>query len=95
MAPLWEAVRGRVSIVLNAHEHNSQRFPPMEGTTQFVAGGGGHDLYARDPRDRRPVFIDDTTEAALRLELLPTEARFAFVARDGRRLDEGRVPCRP
>jgi hypothetical protein len=53
MQPLWAAARAnRVRIVLNAHDHDYERFAPMnvngkataKGTRQFVSGLGGHSI---------------------------------------------------
>jgi len=43
--PLWEAVRGRARLVLSGHDHNLQRFRPVDGMTQFVVGAGGRSSY--------------------------------------------------
>ena len=108
VAPLWDALRGRASIVLVGHEHNLQRMQPTGGLTQFVVGAGGRGHYAlarawrwprrrRRPgeqpfRDRRLAWAGDADDGALRLELSPGLARFAFVAADGRILDAGAIP---
>jgi acid phosphatase type 7 len=45
LAPLWRAaVRARVRIVLNAHDHHYERFAPVGPgrTVQFISGLGGH-----------------------------------------------------
>jgi hypothetical protein len=91
--PLWQALHGRVAMVVNGHEHNSQRFKPRDRIVQLVAGAGGHGLYPLRP-DPRLAFGDDRRLAALRLVLSPGRARYAFVAADGRRLDSGEVGCR-
>lgn len=110
VAPLWDALRGRASIVLGGHEHNLQRLQPVDGLTQFVVGAGGRGHYAlrrswrrarvwpsrrrsgeRPFRDRRLAFANDAHDGALRLELRPGLARFAFVAADGRILDAGAI----
>jgi len=92
--PFWAAVRGHAAIVLNAHEHDLQRFKSIEGVTQFVVGAGGHgQLYPLAPVDERLAFGNDDAVGALRLELRPGLARFAFIASDGRTLDSGSVPC--
>lgn len=40
---------GRVSLVLNGHDHQYQRFLTAEGTTFIVTGGGGRNLYRLIP----------------------------------------------
>lgn len=91
--PFWSALEGHAAIVVNGHEHNSQRFPPKRGITELLAGAGGNELYSLVPGDDRPAFANDTDYAALRLELEPELARYRFVAVDGTLLDEGAMPC--
>ena len=90
--PLWDALRGRASIVVSGHDHNSQRFRPRDGVVQFVAGAGGHAFYPLRA-DRRVAFSTTGRAAALRLELEPGRARYAFVTSGGERLDSGEVGC--
>ena len=112
VAPLWDAVRGRAALVLSAHDHNLQRFRPIEGTIQVVAGAGGRSRYeltrswrrflpwprprplARAHRafeDPRLAFGNDTDDGVVRLDVRPGRIDFAFVATDGRILDEASV----
>ena len=95
VAPLWDALAGRARIVLNGHDHNLQRFRPIDGMTEFVSGAGGTSLYELDESDPRVAFADDDTHGALRLELTPGRARYAFLALGGRVLDSGTIACRP
>jgi hypothetical protein len=94
VAPLWNALRGHATIVLSGHDHNMQRFKPVDGITQFVAGAGGHDLYRFERRDPRLAFGDARAYGALRVELRPGRARLAFVSSGGRILDVSVVRCR-
>ena len=57
-------------------------------------GAGGKSHYELDHGDDRLAFADDRTYGALRLELTPTAARYAFVSAAGRVLDSGSVSCR-
>ena len=93
VAPLWEAVRGRAALVVNAHEHNMQRFRPIGGTTEVVSGAGGHSLYELG-RDPRRAWGQDREYGALRIDLRPGRARLRFVAVDGEVLDSSVVRCR-
>ena len=92
--PFWDALRGRTTLVVNGHEHDMQRFAPRGGVHQLISGAGGAGLYPVEPRPGL-AFSNDTDFGALRLELRPGSARWAFVTVDGRRLDSGRVRCRP
>lgn len=91
--PLWIAVRDRVALVVNGHEHNLQRFPLYQGVVQLISGAGGKDHYEVDDADTRPAFTDDDVDGGVRLTLRRDSAAYEFVAVDGRVLDAGRVPC--
>jgi hypothetical protein len=93
VAPLWDAVEGRAALVLNGHDHNSQRLRRRGGTVELVAGAGGPNLYGVNRRDRRIAWADDDNVAALRLELEPGRARFEFRTAAGRVLHRGAVSC--
>lgn len=94
VAPLWDALRGHATIVVNGHDHNMQRLHPIDGITELVSGAGGHGLY-EVKRDPRLAFGNDDEYGALRLALTPRRADLAFVAADGGVLDRHRVTCRP
>jgi hypothetical protein len=94
VAPFWRALRGHARVVLGGHDHDSQRFKPVGGITELVAGGGGHGHYSVRRGDRRLAFGDAAHYAALRLRLRPGLASFAFVTPGGRTLDSGRLRCR-
>ena len=93
VAPLWDAVEGRAALVVNGHEHDSQRLRRRGGTVELVAGAGGAAMY-RLNRDRRVLWGNDVTAGALRLRLRPGSADYAFVAASGRVLRSGRVRCK-
>ena len=94
LAPLWDSLVGRASIVLTAHDHNMQRLEPRDGMTAFVSGAGGASHYPIKPDYDGVAFSNDTDDGALRLLLRPGSASFAFIATDGRTLDSGTIPCR-
>jgi hypothetical protein len=91
--PLWEPLVGHAAIVLTGHDHDMQRFKPVDGITEFVSGAGGHEHYELS-EDPRVAFGNDADYGALRLELRPGRAAYTFVATDGRVLDRGIVRCR-
>lgn len=93
IAPLWNALRGRAVLVVAGHDHDMQRFRPIDGMTQVVSGAGGHGLYGLH-RDPRLAFGDDREYGALRIDLRPGRARLRFVAAGGRVLDSSAVRCR-
>jgi hypothetical protein len=93
-APFWRLLRGRARIVIGGHDHDLQRMRRRAGITELVSGAGGNGIYPIR-RDRRLAFGDDRHFGALRLELAPGSAGFAFVGAGGRALDSGRLGCRP
>jgi acid phosphatase type 7 len=95
VAPFWDALRGHAKLVLSGHDHDLQRLKPSDGLTQVVSGAGGHGRYELEHGDPRLAFGDDEHYGALRLRLHPGRASLAFVAVDGRVLDQSKVRCRP
>jgi len=91
--PFWDALRGHATLIANGHEHDMQRFRPVDGLTEFVAGAGGHSRYAVRPHPGL-AFSNASDYGALRLELRPGSARWSFIALGGRVLDSGQVGCR-
>ncbi|MGH3116526.1 MAG: metallophosphoesterase family protein [Gaiellales bacterium] len=94
MEPFWSALRGRARIVVNGHEHDMQRHEVRDGITEFVSGAGGKGLYEIDFSYAGLAFGNDTDWGALRLDLRPGRARFAFVTDAGLTLDSGTIACR-
>jgi hypothetical protein len=93
MAPLWDDLRGHATIALAGHEHDMQRFKPIDGITEFVSGAGGDGHYSLR-RSGRLAFGNDRDYGALRLALRPGAASYAFVTTGGRVLDSGTLRCR-
>jgi hypothetical protein len=94
MAPLWDDLRGHATIALAGHEHDMQRFEPIDGITEFVSGAGGDGHYSIK-RSGRLAFGNAGDYGALRLALRPGAATYAFVTTRGRVLDSGTLRCRP
>jgi hypothetical protein len=93
VAPFWNALQGRAALVLNGHEHDSQRLRSRGGTLELVAGAGGATFYGLARGDRRLAWGNDRTLAALRIELTPGRARYQFRTAAGRVLNRGSVAC--
>jgi chitodextrinase len=105
MSDIWALMaQNDVSIVLNGHDHDYQRWVPLDangnpsptGVTEFVAGGGGHGLQTIAGSDSRVAFWDDTNPEAfgvLVLALNSSGANFQYVNSSGAILDSGVVPC--
>jgi hypothetical protein len=101
LGDLWQLLAEEdVDIVLTAHEHNYQRWSPMDasgepvanGPMHFVVGTGGHDLRKFGQDDPR-VLARQSTFGALRLELAEGEASFEFIDTAGSVLDAGSAGC--
>jgi len=94
-----------VDIVLTGHDHDYQRWKPLDGNgvssptgiTEFVAGGAGHGIqHFLINDDRMVVGFDDTSTnafGALRLQLNQDGAGFQYINTDGIFLDSGSVTC--
>jgi hypothetical protein len=90
---IWQELRGRATLLLAGHDHDLQRFKPVDGTTQLVIGAGGRQRYAVDGSDSRLAFSNDSADGALRMQLRPGLARLRIVRADGRVLDRSTVRC--
>jgi calcineurin-like phosphoesterase family protein len=94
--PFWDALAGHAVLVLNGHEHNYQRFHPVSGIVELIAGAGGHEAYGVIETDPRLVDSSDTTYGLLRIELAPGRAHFSALRVGGAEpVDSGSVSCRP
>jgi hypothetical protein len=103
MKDLWTLLDQQgVDIVLTGHEHNYQRWKPLDGAgeldpngiTEFVVGTGGHGIQRLAETDSR-VSASDATKGdygALRLELNSGEASFQYITTAGQK-DSGRITC--
>ncbi len=104
MDPFWSLMYSYgVDIVLTGHDHDYQRWVPLDGAgnpaadgiTEFVDGAGGHGVQGFVRTDTRLAqgFGTSTAYGALRLNLSPTGAAFAYVNTVGTVLDSGTIPC--
>jgi hypothetical protein len=105
MARFWALLANfKVPIVLNGHDHDYQRWVPLDGSgnpspngiTEFVAGGAGHGLQEFITSDSRVAYSNDTNPTAfgvLLLQLSQTSANFSYHSSDGSILDSGFIPC--
>jgi acid phosphatase type 7 len=103
VAPLWETLaRAGAEVVLVGHDHNYQRYAPLDargafderGVRQFVVGTGGKDRYALAPDPRREAGSADAY-GVLRLVLRPDGYDWAFLAAPGSTYtDSGSGSCR-
>jgi 3',5'-cyclic AMP phosphodiesterase CpdA len=79
-----------VQLVLNGHDHDYQRFGPINGVTYVVDGMGGADLYAVDgcpAGTPAPVTLDDQHHGFVYLEATRDSLRVVAVSDTGQILD--------
>ncbi len=107
MSSIWALLASYgVSMVLNGHDHDYQRWVPLDangqpsstGVTEFVAGGGGHGLQTFTTTDTRVAYSNDLNPTAfgvLLLQLGSSGANFSYHNSNGSILDSGFVPCNP
>jgi len=105
MASIWSLMaQYGVSIVLNGHDHDYQRWVPLDGNgnpsptgiTEFIAGGGGHGLLTIASSDSRVAYSNYLNPAAfgvLLLQLSGTGANYSYHSSNDSILDSGFVPC--
>ncbi|HSM38313.1 MAG TPA: right-handed parallel beta-helix repeat-containing protein, partial [Candidatus Limnocylindrales bacterium] len=103
--PIWTLLANNgVDVVINGHDHDYQRWMPMDGsgtvtpggTTEFVVGTGGHGIQGFVRSDSRVAAGFDTSPAAfgaLRMELNSAGAAYQFIDVDGIVLDSGSLQC--
>jgi hypothetical protein len=103
--PIWKLLADSgVDIVLTGHDHNYQRWTPVDrdyqpaagGITEFVAGAGGQGVRPFVTSDPRVVVAYDTSPqalGALRFELNPAGAAFTYRNTSGATIDNGVIPC--
>lgn len=99
---IWKILASHhVAIVLNGHDHDYQRWKPLDGNgnpsptgvTEFIVGTGGHGHQSAVTTDSRLVTSDFTDLGALKLTLGPTGADYQFVNTLGTTVDSGTVAC--
>jgi hypothetical protein len=104
-APFWNALyAARADVVLAGHDHNYQRYPPLNqrgeidrarGIRSFVVGTGGVRFYDLRPDSRRRTG-NDATPGVLRLTLRPTGYSWRFLpVAGGSYRDAGSGRCSP
>ena len=107
LEPIWALLaQHKVDIVLNGHDHDYQRWMPLDGAgnpspagvTEIIVGSGGHGIQGFTKSDPRMVTgFDSSTKpppfGALRLDLTPTQAQFSFINIAGALLDSGSIAC--
>jgi hypothetical protein len=100
---LWQILYSAgAEVVINGHEHNYERFAPMNATGQadplglreFVVGTGGRDLYDFGTLLPNSEVHDDTSFGVLKFTLRPTGYDWQFVPVVGSTFtDNGSTEC--
>ena len=95
---LWRTLHDAgADVVLSGHEHNYERFAPLDGDgrpvpsgmRQFVVGTGGKSRYPFGPPLPGSEARDDTSFGVLKLTLRSTDYEWTFEAVDGQRFTDG------
>jgi hypothetical protein len=101
---IWPLLAQRgVDIVLNGHDHDYQRWVPMNdsgtpsstGPTEFVVGTGGHSLQSFVSSDPRVAYSLAGSFGAIQLDLNPGGASYQYITTGGGTVDSGIVACNP
>jgi chitodextrinase len=105
MTDIWKLMaQNKVTIVLNGHDHDYQRWVPLDGDgqpnsngiTEFVVGSTGHGLQHFKTTDSRVAYSNDTNPTGfgvLLLQLNASGANFSYRNINGSVLDSGVIPC--
>jgi hypothetical protein len=107
MSAIWQLMaKYHVDIVLNGHDHDYQRWVPLDGNgnrdsngiVEFVVGSGGHGLQSFTRSDSRVAYSNNANPGAfgaLFLQLNSQSASFKYRNTSGTVLDSGVIPCKP
>ena len=92
--PLFDALRDHgAELVLTGHSHNYERFPPLDGVTQFVVGTGGRSLHTNTGQPPLTTTLRTDVFGVLELTLAPTGWSSRFVAESGQTVDTATGGC--
>ena len=90
VCPLWDALAatGKLELVLFGHNHQYERFAPMDcsgrpgadGAPSIVIGSGGNDLYRFGSLESGSEFHDDEDFGVLELTLYRDSYAWEFLA---------------
>jgi hypothetical protein len=100
--PFWAALyRSLADVVLVAHDHDYERFAPMDaqgtatvtGIREFVVGTGGDELSPFDVVKQNSMIRNNTDHGVLKLTLKPRGYDWSFLSSDGSFTDQGAAAC--
>ena len=94
--PFWDLLaRAKADVVLGGHDHDYERFAPVQGLREFVVGTGGASHYPVLWPRRGSIVHNDRTFGVLRLGLRPAGYTWKFLPVGGGTFtDAGSAPCR-
>ncbi len=95
LAALWGLLAAKgADIVLQGHDHDYERFAPVDGIRSFVVGTGGRSLYPFLRPEPRSVVRNAETYGVLRLTLRPRAYDWRFLPVVGSSFhDSGTAAC--
>jgi acid phosphatase type 7 len=102
VAPFWRvALRHHGDLAVAGHEHNYERFDPMDasahrdpnGIRSFVAGTGGKNLYGFTTPQPGSILRDAKDFGVLALTLGDDAYAWRFLTIDGATIDSGTSYC--
>ncbi len=95
-APFWSLLaRAKADVVLQGHDHDYERFAPLNGIRSFVVGTGGKSHYPTLWPRSGSIVRNSSTFGVLRLTLRPTGYAWKFVPVPGGAFtDAGTASCR-
>ena len=98
----WQLLdANNVDVALAGHDHNYQRFAPMDltgsfdpnGVREFVVGTGGKSHYSLNTADSNLENYNTSTFGVLKMTLHDTSYDWEFVGESGNTLDSGTWNC--
>jgi len=99
---IWQSLSAAgVEVVLAGHDHDYERFTPLDaagqpveaGLRQFVVGTGGGYLRPFGSAQPNSEFRLDNVHGVLALALHPDHYEWQFISASGEVLDSGSAPC--
>jgi Calcineurin-like phosphoesterase len=105
MSDVWKLLaQDKVTLVLNGHDHDYQRWTAMDGSgkpnpngvVEFIVGTAGHGIQAFQTSDSRMLVGYDSSNrqfGVLRLQLNSSNTNFAFINTSGTVKDSGTINC--
>jgi len=95
-APIWDRLaRAKADVVLQGHDHDYERFAPIQGIRSFVVGTGGASHYPTLLPRPGSVVRNADTFGVLRLTLRPAGYDWKFLPVGGGSFtDAGTALCR-